>query len=167
MEWIIIHNSSMTDMYTDGAQLRGQPWKRDRCLGLTVNTQTRGCGSMKVLLGAIAVLMIGAQSAYGVFTDSQGRVCNFGPAHDECQYQFLEKIPGTINNIHYHSGQKVGYVDGLTEGVYHHLTAEETRLVYLGVRDIHMVGAKAVETRDVLETIVIVKRMLLLHENSN
>ena len=80
---------------------------------------------MKVLLGAIAVLMIGAQSAYGVFTDSQGRVCNFGPAHDECQYQFLEKIPGTINNIHYHSGQKVGYVDGLTEGVYHHLTAED------------------------------------------
>ena len=66
------------------------------------------------------------QSVYGVFTDSEGRVCNFGPAHDECQYQFLQNIPGTINNTDYHSGIKVGYVDGLTEGVYHHHTAEDS-----------------------------------------
>ena len=73
-----------------------------------------------------AILMIGAplvQSVLAVMTDSQGRVCNFGPSHDECQYQFLEKIPGTPNYIDHHSGFKIGYADGLTEGIYHHSKA--------------------------------------------
>ena len=54
------------------------------------------------------------------FSDAQGRPCTFGPSHDECQYQFLEKIPGTPNYIDYHSGFKVGYHDGFNEGIYHH-----------------------------------------------
>jgi hypothetical protein len=56
----------------------------------------------------------------GITSDAQGRPCTFGPSHDECQYRFLEKIPGTPNNIDYHSGFKVGYSDGFNEGIYHH-----------------------------------------------
>ena len=88
---------------------------------------------MKTIVGIIAIiatLMIAApsiQSVFGTFYDSQGRVCNFGPAHDECQYQFLEKIPGISNNLDYHSGIKIGYTDGLKEGIYHHHIAEDNR----------------------------------------
>ena len=64
---------------------------------------------------------------YHGITDSQGRPCTFGPSHDECQYQFLEKIPGTPNNIDYHSGFKVGYSDGFNEGIYDHSTAEDNK----------------------------------------
>ena len=61
---------------------------------------------------------------FGYFYDSQGRICNFGPTHDECLYQFLQKIPGTSNYADYHSAIKVGYHDGLTEGVSHYLKTE-------------------------------------------
>ena len=27
----------------------------------------------------------------GIVTDSQGRACDFGPSHDECRLQFLER----------------------------------------------------------------------------
>ena len=82
-----------------------------------------------MILVAVA-LMIDAtsiQSVFGTFYDSEGRVCNFGPAHDECHYEFLQNIPGTSNYADYHTGVKVGYHDGLTEGVYHHHTAEDSR----------------------------------------
>ena len=87
---------------------------------------------MKIVISALVVilLMIDApsmQSVFGIFYDSHGRVCNFGAAHDECQYEFPEKIPGTSNYADYHSGYKVGYPDGLTEGVYHHSKAEDNR----------------------------------------
>ena len=48
----------------------------------------------------------------------------FGPSHDECQYQFLEKIPGTPNYVDYHSGFKIGYADGVAGEHYHHSKTE-------------------------------------------
>lgn len=77
---------------------------------------------MKIVISALVVLvlLIGAQSAYAasdidgkpiIFTDSQGRPCTFGPSHDECLYEHLEKIPGTSNYADYNSGLKVGYID--------------------------------------------------------
>jgi hypothetical protein len=67
-------------------------------------------------------LLIGAPLAYAYtgFTDSQGRPCTFGPSHDECLYQHLEKIPGTSNYADYHSGYKTGLADGLAGDYYHH-----------------------------------------------
>ena len=70
------------------------------------------------------------QSAFAIYrgiTDAQGRPCTFGPSHDECQYQFLERIPGTPNNIDYRSGFKVGFHDELKDGIYHHSTAEDNK----------------------------------------
>ena len=88
-------------------------------------------------------------------------------SHYECQYQFLKKIPGTINNIHYHSGQKVGYVDGLTEGVYHHLTAEDNAPSISWGEGYTHGWSQGCRDSGRMETIVIVKRILALHENSN
>ena len=64
---------------------------------------------------AILVLMIGAQSVYarhltdteqeaGIGADKQGRPCTFGPSHDECRDQFLERtnnLPTLPPNQHY------------------------------------------------------------------
>jgi hypothetical protein len=94
---------------------------------------------LKILIGAVVlVLMIGAPSAYAEtsypppatganFTDSQDRPCTFGPSHDLCLYQYLERIPGTIDYRDYHSALKVGYTDGFNEGIYHHSTAEDNK----------------------------------------
>jgi hypothetical protein len=94
---------------------------------------------MKIVTSALVVLvlMIGApsiQSALanqadteqeaGIASDSKGRVCDFGPDHDQCHDRYFETIPGTPNNIDYHSGFKVGYADGLT-GVRVHLKVED------------------------------------------
>ena len=68
---------------------------------------------------AIVVLMIGTPLVYahrltdtekeaGIASDAQGRVCNFGPHHDECHDSFLERT----NNAAYQSGFKHGVVDG-------------------------------------------------------
>ncbi len=73
--------------------------------------------------------MIGAPSIYALNItswDAQGRPCNFGPSHDECQYKFLEKIPGTANYADYHAGYKIGYADGKAGDVYHHLKTDNT-----------------------------------------
>ena len=76
------------------------------------------------------VLTIGAPSVYArqdtnvTSWDAQGRPCTFGPNHDECRYQFLEKIPGTPNYVDYHTGFKVGYADGVAGEPYHHLKTE-------------------------------------------
>jgi len=79
--------------------------------------------------------MIGAQSVYAEtgypppaaganFTDSQGMSCTFGPNHNLCLYQHLERIPGTINYRDYHSAFKVGLADGRAGEPYHHAKTE-------------------------------------------
>jgi|GEM_PF-5393138 hypothetical protein len=85
---------------------------------------------MKIILSVIVVmLMIGApstQSVWATFYDSQGRPCTFGPSHDECLYEHLEKIPGTSNYIDYNAGYKVGHTDGVAGDVYHHAKSDNT-----------------------------------------
>ena len=125
---------------------------------------------MKIVISALVVilLMIDApsmQSVFGIFYDSHGRVCNFGAAHDECQYEFPEKIPGTSNYADYHSGYKVGYPDGLTEG-YIITQRQRTTGLHLGAMDITMVGTKVVWTLEESKTIAIVRRMLVHHESN-
>ncbi|MGA9844527.1 MAG: hypothetical protein WBQ25_19675 [Nitrososphaeraceae archaeon] len=77
---------------------------------------------MKVLMGAVAVLvlltaMIGepavqsvlankadTEKEAGIGADKQGRPCTFGPSHDECRDQFLERtqnLPTLPPNQHY------------------------------------------------------------------
>ena len=87
-----------------------------------------------------ATLMIGAQTAYAaldingkpiIFTDSQGRPCTFGPNHDECLYEHLEKIPGTVNYRDYHSGYKIGHADGVAGEHYHHSKTENVSASFI------------------------------------
>jgi len=59
---------------------------------------------MKIILSVVVVcLLISAQSVYanraeaGIASDAQGRPCVYGPAHDECHDQFLER---TANMTH-------------------------------------------------------------------
>lgn len=42
----------------------------------------------------------------GIASDSKGRVCNFGPSHDECYDQFIE-----------HAGAQTNSEKHITEGV--------------------------------------------------
>src|SRR6476660_2132735 len=66
---------------------------------------------MKVIaIGAIVllILMIGAPLVYAskadteqeanIASDSKGRVCNFGPSHDECYDQFIKHASAQTNS---------------------------------------------------------------------
>jgi hypothetical protein len=78
-----------------------------------------------IILSAIIIsLMIGLPSAQsvlanqadteqeaGIASDKVGRVCNFGPDHDECHDQFLERtnnLPKLPPNQHYGECEAVG-----------------------------------------------------------
>jgi hypothetical protein len=86
---------------------------------------------MKTIISAIVivVLMIGAPSIQivlankahencddscqeaGIASDKMGRVCDFGPSHDECRDQFLERtndLPILPPNQHYGECEAVG-----------------------------------------------------------
>jgi hypothetical protein len=51
---------------------------------------------VKVLVAAHHHLTDTEQEA-GIASDAHGRVCNFGPSHDECHDQFLERTNENSN----------------------------------------------------------------------
>jgi hypothetical protein len=95
--------------------------------------------AVSVLVASLgATLMIGAPSVRsvlanqadteqedGIASDSNGRVCNYGPDHDQCHDRFFETLPSTSNYIDYHAAYKIAYADGFKGEVYDHLKAEE------------------------------------------
>ncbi|HEY7572342.1 MAG TPA: hypothetical protein VH796_13325 [Nitrososphaeraceae archaeon] len=65
--------------------------------------------SIALLIGAPSMQKVLANQAYteqeaGVASDKMGRVCNYGPSHDECRDPFLERtenLPVLPANQHY------------------------------------------------------------------
>ena len=79
-----------------------------------------------IMLMVVALMVLGVPSVYarhltdtekeaGVASDAQGQPCTYGPAHDECLDQYIDRIR---HSVFYQSGVKNGdYQSGYNHGV--------------------------------------------------